>query len=173
MRFFIDTEFIECPNTIDLISIGIVSDTGREYSAISSEYNPASADEWVIVNVLGPLYRQQPDVVKSSTNVYNFHKMVGDSRQTIREEILSFIGTDEPTFWGYYSAYDWVAFCWLFGKMIDLPKGFPMYCRDIKQLMDQYGIEALPSPKGEHDALVDAKWNKQMYQHIIETAKIK
>jgi len=25
-----------------------------------------------------------------------------------------------PVFWGYFPAYDWVAFCWLFGGMNDL-----------------------------------------------------
>lgn len=30
-----------------------------------------------------------------------------------------------PEFYGYYCDYDWVVFCWLFGKMIDLPKDFP------------------------------------------------
>lgn len=40
-------------------------------------------------------------------------------------------------FHAYYADYDWVVFCWLFGRMIDLPKGFPMYCVDIKQIMDQ------------------------------------
>lgn len=39
-------------------------------------------------------------------------------------------------FYAYYADYDWVAFCWLFGKMIDLPKGFPMYCKDLKQMLD-------------------------------------
>ncbi len=39
-------------------------------------------------------------------------------------------------FYGYYSDYDWVVFCWLFGRMIDLPKGFPMYCIDLKQELD-------------------------------------
>lgn len=43
----------------------------------------------------------------------------------------------EPiTLFGYYSAYDHVALCWLFGKMIDLPKGFPMYTIDLKQELD-------------------------------------
>lgn len=39
-------------------------------------------------------------------------------------------------FYGYYSDYDWVCFCWLFGRMVDLPKGFPMYCIDLKQELD-------------------------------------
>jgi hypothetical protein len=25
----------------------------------------------------------------------------------------------------------------LFGRMIDLPKGFPMYCKDLKQMLDE------------------------------------
>lgn len=38
----------------------------------------------------------------------------------------------KPEFYGYYSAYDHVALCWLFGKMINLPNGFPMYTKDLK-----------------------------------------
>ena len=41
-----------------------------------------------------------------------------------------------PKFYAYFADYDWVVFCWLFGKMIDLPKRFPMYCIDLKQELD-------------------------------------
>lgn len=44
---------------------------------------------------------------------------------------------DKPEFYAYYADYDWVVFCWLFGRMIDLPKGFPMYCIDLKQALDE------------------------------------
>jgi hypothetical protein len=40
-------------------------------------------------------------------------------------------------FYGYYCDYDWVTFSWIFGKMIDLPNGFPMYCIDLKQILDE------------------------------------
>jgi hypothetical protein len=54
MKYFIDTEFLEgtqkesfpislfrkqTPPTIDLISIGIVAEDGREYYAISKDFN--------------------------------------------------------------------------------------------------------------------------------------
>lgn len=39
--------------------------------------------------------------------------------------------------YGYYSAYDHVCLAWLFGKMIDLPDGFPMYTNDLKQMFDE------------------------------------
>jgi hypothetical protein len=48
--------------------------------------------------------------------------------------------------------------------MMDLPKGFPMYCRDIKQLCDELGNPKLPEQgKGEHNALEDARWNRNAY----------
>ena len=35
MRYFYDTEFLEDGETIDLISIGIVAEDGREYYAVN------------------------------------------------------------------------------------------------------------------------------------------
>lgn len=40
-------------------------------------------------------------------------------------------------FYAYYADYDWTVFCWLFGRMIDLPPDFPMYCIDLKQILDE------------------------------------
>lgn len=37
MKYFFDTEFHEDGRTIDLISIGIVAEDGREYYAINRE----------------------------------------------------------------------------------------------------------------------------------------
>jgi hypothetical protein len=91
---------------------------------------------------------------------------------------LEFVGDDQhPEFWGYYADYDWVAFCWIFGKMIDLPKGWPMYCRDLKQWSDDIGAATnvpppkFEGPKGEHNALADARWNKELHRYL-ETLSI-
>lgn len=75
----------------------------------------------------------------------------------------------KPEFWGYYSDYDWVVFCQVFGAMIDLPKGWPMYCRDIKQWCDQLGNPKLPEQQStEHNALHDARWNKLAWEFLKE-----
>jgi hypothetical protein len=50
------------------------------------------------------------------------------------------ITRSEPEFYAYYADYDWVVFCSLFGRMIDLPKGFPMYCKDLKQMLDEFAL---------------------------------
>lgn len=81
---------------------------------------------------------------------------------------------NQPEFYGYYSDYDWVLFCSLFGTMMQLPRGFPMYCTDLKQMMDERGLtkewkqKNHPDPEGEHNALVDAKWNMELYKKIIK-----
>jgi len=195
MRYFIDTEFIEGFNKpilgkkrhfIDLISIGIVAEDGREYHAISSEYNYNDADDWVKENVILPLYKSTVHGDnRNRCDSHNFHLSYGKPNSKIAEEILAFtgcwrdqlfyrVGNDVPEFYGYYADYDWVLFCSLFGRMIDLPKGFPMYCRDLKQMMDDSGLskewkqEHCPDPIGEHNALVDAKWNKSLYEKIMK-----
>ena len=115
----------------------------------------------------------------------------GSSKEKIATELKSFIYTtsgignpetisnwDEVKnqfpieFWGYYSDYDHVVLCWLFGRMIDLPKGFPWYTLDLKQMMLGNGLgydfikNHCPEPENEHNALADAIWNKKLYMTI-------
>lgn len=44
----------------------------------------------------------------------------------------------QPEFYAYFADYDWVLLCSLFGSMMQLPPGFPMYCKDIKQMLHEY-----------------------------------
>ncbi len=152
MRYFLDTEFIERGRRepIQLISIGIVAEDGREFYAISSEFYPIDASKWVFDNVLQSLGDQPPAPIDNIAN-----------------DIREFIGnSSKPEFWGYYADYDWVVFAQLFGTMLDLPTGFPMYCRDIKQWCDQLGNPKLPKKTGEHNALNDARWNKAAWEFL-------
>ena len=133
-------------------------------------------------------------------------KKYGKSNNTIAEEIKHFclysvktykffggkyVGGVDPyentnEFYGYYADYDWVVFCWLFGNMNDLPSGFPMYCRDLKQMLDtainnipKYGnytfeesmkivknYSNYPRQTNEHNALADARWNFELYKFL-------
>ena len=55
MKYFYDTEFIDDGRTIELISIGVAAEDGREYYAISTEFNPERAGRWVRAHVLPKL----------------------------------------------------------------------------------------------------------------------
>ena len=186
MKYFMDCEFLEgtqknwlgkdSKSTIDLISIGIVAEDGREYYAISKDFNLKEAWNrfdlvkdgfrdcgltpnykkvyWIRENVLKPIYEQllQLDGLtrwESKKRIFNYDKFkfyinkYGKTNKQIAEEVKEFClevpriqEHGNPQFYGYYCDYDWVVFCWLFGKMIDLPKGFSMYCIDLKQELD-------------------------------------
>lgn len=153
MKIWFDTEFIEDGKTIDLISIGMVREDGRTLylENLSADYTRAS--QWVRDNVMVHL-----DLGKH-----------GVSREEIGPEILKFVGQDKPEFWAYYCSYDWVALCQLYGRMIDLPKGWPMFCRDVKQLCASLGDLKLPEQTGqEHNALQDALWTRRAWEFLQE-----
>lgn len=148
MKFFFDTEFIEDGRAIDLLSIGIVSEDGREFYC-EFDVDTRHASLWVQENVLphlgnGPVY----------------------SRECAAKLIAEFCG-EKPEFWAYYASYDWVALCRLFGRMIDVPAGWPMYCRDIKQLCDSLGNpRLLDRPTNAHHALADAYWARDVWDFL-------
>lgn len=284
MKYFLDTEFLEGKqvmtfgkNTIDLISIGIVSETDREYYAISKDFNLEEAwnrydvkqfsgdmrnkrpggykEYWVRDNVLLPMLKELEEIEMNSMIPFKLSKKEirkqkylskigiayhsdingecnsdfgccsnngnywlrieqnkfkrfqyllekhGKTNKEIAEEIKVFCGTDffyeenytKPEFYAYFADYDWVVFCWLFGRMIDLPKEFPKYCKDLKQIMDSKVIEYFlredashysndpiedkirliknfkdyPKQTNEHNALDDAKWNKRLYEFLV------
>ncbi len=151
MKYFLDTEFIESGPSFPLIplSIGIVAEDGREYYVVNGDAPLELASDWVKANVLPHL-----DGPKLSI------KQIGPA-------ILRWMTDAKPEFWGYYADYDWVIFCQLFGTMMDLPKGWPMYCRDIKQLCDALGNPRLPEQTStEHNALADARWNKEAWEFL-------
>jgi len=146
MRIWFDTEFIEDGKTIELLSIGMVRDDGATYYAEPAETDRNRAGDWVRINVLPHL--SGPVI----------------PRQLIRQELLEFCG-ESPEFWAYYASYDWVALCQLFGTMMDLPKGWPMYVRDLKQLAKKRPL--IPQDSTEHNALNDAIWTRDAWYSLL------
>jgi len=198
MKYFIDFEFIEGfhkplfgkrRHFIDLISVGVVSEDNRNLHLISSEYRYKDADPWVRRNVIDNLYLSEVHGdYRNWIEAHNFHRSgFGVTNDNICAELLEFFQCyRDQLFWrapegievyGYYAGYDWVLLCSLFGRMIDLPKGFPMYCRDLKQMMDERGVSSdhpdCPKQKNEHNALGDAMWNREVYKWLKSFARLK
>ncbi|MEV6929252.1 polyadenylate-specific 3'-exoribonuclease AS [Dactylosporangium sp. NPDC051485] len=151
-RYFYDCEFIEDGRIIDLVSIGVVDERGREYYAVSTEFDDSRAVPWVRRNVLDKL----PSPADKSWR----------SRERIREQLLDFLTeplrsgeADELELWAWYAAYDHVALAQLWGSMTALPREIPRFTKDLRQLWDDAGRPPLPVAEGRHDALVDARHN--------------
>lgn len=203
-------------HTIELISIGIVSEDGREYYSVCKEFDLKSAQKnrWLDENVLTPIavefYQKESGYAKyhhsESLTLKNFIKWKGKTKKQIMYEVNEFICSIEtssewagvgsldsgfsnyleahpPVFYGYYADYDWVLFCSLYGTMMDLPKGFPMFCYDLKQMLDTKAIgrwamthkeciekikqdKKYPKQTNEHNALSDARWNRNLHDFL-------
>jgi hypothetical protein len=226
MNYYIDTEFHEYHKqqtclgiktgkpipTIDLISIGIVSEdvektlmpptdvyaesvnTHDSYYAISKDFNIKDAwnsyqieitegvaeyqfkNYWLRENVLKPIFKELFDkeysvsetivisskdyykIIDAAFNLKNFTKLInkyGKTNKQIADEIREFIHKDNDiNFYAYYADYDWVVFCQLFGKMNDLPTGFPKYCRDLKQELDTIKLPLIYTEHGTRADMV-------------------
>lgn len=190
MKYFLDTEFIENGITIDLMSIGIVCEDGRTFYRQNASCVFSKASDWVWRNVFPSLKhfnmkgaRECAGMpVAGSLSNLRESKCSGKDcpwrdKYEIRNELKYFCDIEKfgkPEFWGYYADYDWVAFCQLFGTMMDLPKGFPMYCRDIKQLANSLGNPDMPKSdtNSDHNALSDAIEAKMRYEWLTRNWKI-
>ncbi len=154
MRYFYDCEFIEDGTTIELVSIGVAAEDGREYYAVSTEFNPDRAGKWVRANVL-------PKLPPPSSPLWR-------SRAQIREELLAFLTANgAPELWAWIAAYDHVALCQLWGAMPALPRALPRFTRELRQYWEDAGCPELPgAPDDAHDALADARHNLVRFQAI-------
>jgi hypothetical protein len=95
------------------------------------------------------------------------------SKVQISKEIIEFVGSS-PEFWAYYADYDWVALCQLYGRMIDLPETWPMFCRDLKQYAEDNNLPKYHlEPTIEHNALCDAIWTKQAFEYYQYLLKLR
>lgn len=130
-------------------------------------------------------------------NILMFNTLGEDEKSIIKEKKLKYVFDEKPIFYAYFADYDWVVFAWLFGKMMDLPDGFPMYCRDLKQILDDKVNFYMPlpmkffsgkptcfndalerfknhpnypkqDPSKSHNSIEDARWNKKLFQFLKE-----
>ena len=163
-RYFYDCEFVEDGHVIDLVSIGVVDEYGREYYAISTEFDDKPALPWVRRHVL--------DLLPSPSDP------AWRSRDRIRTELHEFLvaplrdgSAAQIELWAWYAAYDHVVLAQLWGRMPELPREIPRFTKELRQLWDERGRPPLPEPAGQrHNALADARHNLARWRALTGTA---
>jgi hypothetical protein len=201
MRIFYDLEFLEDGRTLDLISIGMVREDGRELYAVNDQllrpaihpapgslYERVTKRDWLMRNVVPHLplkprnkseltHKTQSPTGPAFFSLDPEHPAVLP-RRLIRAQVRDFIlgGGPDVELWAWYGAFDHVGLAWLWGPMIDLPEGVPMFTNDIRTLALLAGPGAMATePKqeeGEHNALADARHNETRWEHYMAHLKI-
>lgn len=190
-RYYIDSEFIDDGRTIDLVSIGLVAEDGREYYAQSVEFDDSKANLWIREHVLYNLdlgctaftIDSRHDVADMRDNhllmngVQRHRKLYPTCpwrrRSEIAQDLVAFCDPEkygEPEFIGWCAGFDFVVLCQLFGTMMDLPAGWSHYICDLQQILDDRGISDNDLPEQEeglHNALADAKHLKKLWGYIV------
>ena len=155
MKYFYDTEFHDDGNAIDLISIGIVANDGREYYAVNAdaEWDRIMRHDWLPDNVVAQL---PPEVEWKR-------------KAQIKAEVAEFLlAAGQPELWAWFAAYDHVVLSQLFGRMLDMPPGIPMYTHDLRAYLDYVKVKGIPSQvTGNHDAMEDAKHVKVVHDYVM------
>lgn len=163
-RYFYDCEFIEDGRTVDLVSIGVVDEYGREFYAVSTEFDGSRAVPWVRRNVLDKLPSPGDPAWRS--------------RERLRGELYAFLVApirerpgEELELWAWYAAYDHVVLCQLWGAMPALPRAIPRFTHELRQRWEDAGQPVLPAPPpDQHDALADARHNLARWRAMTPAA---
>lgn len=178
MRVWYDCEFLEDGSTIELISIGMVAEDGRELYAINADMQWARivGDEWLATNVVPHLPTTTPlqyrDGLPPHGRLDLDHPDVRTHSQIARAVRDFLADTPSVELWAWFGAYDHVALAQLFGRMVDLPAAVPMWTNDVRQEMHRLGNPRMPAQSGaEHNALADARHVKAMHEALL-TAEV-
>lgn len=196
-RIIYDTEFIDDGLTIAPISIAMRRDRDGEelYAITDSLATMARAAEsyWLRENVL----RWLPVEITMAAGYGKIDANVAwdedhpefqyvRSETEIRDMVEDFVLAEpNPQLWAYYASYDHVLYAQLFGPMVDLPDGMPMYTMDVKQEAIRKGytneLPLLPEltvnkrfggTRMEHHAMYDV-WEEQYRLNWLDTMPTK
>jgi hypothetical protein len=175
MRVFYDCEFLEDGKTIELISIGMVAEDGRELYLVNRDapWKRIKKDDWLMANVVPHLPQPHGDWCNHMPKRWpiDFHNNAVQDRATIATAVRQFLQTTpDLELWADYGAYDHVVLCQLFGRMIDLPSGVPMFTHDLQHELHRLGGPPMPEQAaGLHNALEDARHLRACFEALSST----
>lgn len=158
-RIFFDTEFIENGETILPLSVGMVDEHDNGLYIVLTDTDREEASPWVIEHVIPHLDCEPPGAITRRLQ----RAEAGD---LVRHFVARCTPNSKPEFWADYCSYDWVLLCQLFGTMMDLPHGWPMFCNDIQQDARRLGSPKLPEGDDDHNAFTDAVTTRDRWTHL-------
>ena len=178
MKIFFDTEFTGLHKDTTLISIGLISENGRQFYAELTDYDESQCDDWIEENVINHLLWKNPNDMEFINNYHYGSKTM--IKLALKNWLLQF---DSVELVSDVCHYDMLLFINLFGKAFDLPDNICPACYDINQdiarkfnisqqeafnksrediLYQNYKENIVKGDK--HNSLYDAKVIRELYQ---------
>lgn len=158
MLIFLDTEFTDF-NDPDLISIGLVDESGREFYAESTEYRQEACSDFVRQVVIPLLGEPKNRIVG---NYFEIAKQLNEWLKFYTDEIviaIDYLG-------------DWQLLVKLLSllpkeELVQNVKGLNIYGDLDIMALEYYWAEVDAFGHKEHHALYDARGNKYAYKPLV------
>jgi hypothetical protein len=182
MKIFFDSEFTGLHQRTTLISIGFVSENGKEFYAESTDYDRNQIDEWLQENVINNLILTNETILSliQKYDDYDTARIIGNLN-LIRERLLLWLSQfDEIEVWSDCLSYDWILLSELIANRSkgypQLPDNFIYHSPyDILTLFKMKGVDpdvnrqdfAEMSDGKAHNALWDAKVIQACYKKLM------
>lgn len=183
-RIFFDTEFTGLKKDTDLISIGLVSEDGKEFYAEFTDFDESKIDDmqWIKTNVLDNTITYGG--VDPTQIIIDEDNFVQGTKEEIAKQLMLWLNQfDTIEMISDVCHYDYVLFIDIFGSAFDLPEKIPACCHDInhdianyymvcdseafdisrEEILLQNGIECFGA---KHNSLYDANVIKTIYEII-------
>ena len=186
MLLFFDMEFTGLSQDTTPISLGIISEDGRQFYAEFTDFDERKCDQWIQSEVIENLYACNKNVY-DAPYIENFHVgAIGDIRKALIIWLNQF---DDIQFVSDVCHYDFVVLITILtngGTALCLPKKISAVCHDINQDIAQHFMisdaEAFDMSREEimdmmcnpddivtgnkHNSLYDAKVIRAIYHEI-------
>ena len=173
MKIYWDTEFTGLHKDTTLISLGMVSDSGKEFYCESTDYDETQVDDWIRENVIANLLFANEESFVREVGSVTFVK--GDKETIHRELSLWFSQFRTVELWSDCHHYDVVLLIDIFGGAFDLPENVFYIPFDISSALRIFGLDPdinresfIDSPiEGvKHNSLYDAKVIRACYDKL-------
>jgi hypothetical protein len=141
-KLYFDTEFTGLHQKTTLISLGIVSECGKEFYAEFTDYDKSQIDDWLQKNVIDKL---KWNVTHTDQMMFTVEGGIsegyGNSEQ-VKFHLQKWLEQFEHIeIWSDCLSYDWVLFCQLWGHAFNVPKNIYYIPFDICTTFKEKGID--------------------------------
>lgn len=185
MNLYFDFEFTGLRQGTTPVSLGVISEDGRDFYAEFSDYDSGQVDEWLEKKVIsrlrypghkGNLFEMRPVGKNRFSNMLYSEVVFGD-RKYIAHRLMLWLGQFEDVVMrGDVLGYDWVLFCELFGGAMAIPSHVYYIPDDLATALKMAGFDPDVSREefaclfakddDKHGALHDAKVIRECFKML-------